>query len=159
MCSLKLNFSYEESVGDSTLISFYIKVNFKDKDMQKIVDVDGLFSVINKQGFLPLFTCDCGNFSCGGYYIKVIHLEDGILFDNSYKPVNEPDETQLIETFEYKLSWIDLYNIASAVYAQINLINNKYPGFNICSGAYSDIVLKNIDEYQRLLKEFKDKCG
>ncbi|WP_312522686.1 hypothetical protein [Anaerospora sp.] len=157
MSTWKLNFDSEESVASSTLISLFIEVEIKDVKMEDILDVDVLFLAIQEQGYLPLFTCSCGNFSCGGYYVKVSHLDGGICFSDRYKPVDNPSEADLIEPFECELSWKELYLVASEVYDKLIEISKSYPSYEIGCGAFGEDVLNKIDRYELLLKELRNR--
>jgi hypothetical protein len=119
--------------------------------MKDILDVDALFSTIESEGYIPLFTCSCGSFGCGGYYINISHTTDGLLLRNKYKPVNNPTEGDLIDTFENDLSWEDLYFIASEVYEYMCDLVKKYPGYSLCTGAYGENLVQRLNHYEELL--------
>ena len=155
MHSWKLSFNYEESVAASELISLFIEVEIKEVKMEDILDVDVLFLAIQEQGCLPLFTCSCGNFSCGGYYLKVLHQESGIIFSDRYKPVDNPSEEDLIEPFECELSWKELYLVANEVYDKLIEISKSYPGYEIGCGAFGEDVFNKIERYKLLLNELQ----
>jgi hypothetical protein len=157
MFNWKLNFKHEESVASSELVSLFIEAEFEKSKMQEILNIDGVFSAIGKQGLIPLFTCSCGSFSCGGYYVKVSHLDEGISLRGRYKPVDNPAETDIIESFEYELSWEDLYIIASEVYDKLIKLKELYPGYDVCSGTFGEGVLNKINSYGLLLKELRSK--
>lgn len=157
MHSWKLSFNYEESVAASELISLFIEVEIKEVKMEDILDVDVLFLAIQEQGYLPLFTCSCGNFSCGGYYVKVSHLDGGICFSNRYKPVDNPSEVDLIEPFECELPWKELYFVASEIYDKLIEISKSYPGYEIGCGAFGEDVVNKIERYEVLLKELQSR--
>lgn len=89
---MKLSFHHEESVAANNLISLFVEVELGNNKLDDILDIEGLFSSINYQGFQPLFTCSCGHFGCGGYHVKVSHSPNGIQLKNKYKHVMQPTE-------------------------------------------------------------------
>ncbi|MFE5318358.1 hypothetical protein ACFQ88_06590 [Paenibacillus sp. NPDC056579] len=52
-------------------ISLYINGNKLNED-EVFVEEEFFKSLLNP-GKYPLFTCTCGIFGCGGYYVQVIH--------------------------------------------------------------------------------------
>lgn len=157
MAEWKLSFNYEESPADSKLISLFTEVEFEDVKMKGILDCDVLFLAIQESGLLPLFTCSCGTFFCGGYYVEVLHINDGLILRNTYKPVQNPTDSDILEVFEYELSWEDLYIIASEVYYKLIEIKDNYPGCEICFGTFGEGILNKIDGYGVLLNELRNK--
>lgn len=157
MLSWKLSFTDEESPAGDNLISLFIEVEFEKKRMRDILNIDGLFAAIKSEGYKPLFTCSCGVFSCGGYYVFVTHLADGATLKNAYKPVNEPREQNLIEQFEYELSWKDFYFIASEVYERLCDLKSQYPKREICAGTFGPDLSNRLSEYGELLKQLRSR--
>jgi hypothetical protein len=151
MDNWRLHFEHEESVAANDLISLGITVEFEGQKMKDILDIDGLFMMIESEGFIPLFTCSCGSFGCGGYYINVSHNIDGLILNNKYKPVNNPTENDLFEIFQNDLSWEDLYFIASEVYEYISDLVEKHPGYGVCSGTYGENLISKLIQYEELL--------
>lgn len=52
-------------------ISLYINGNKLDEDEVFVEDV--FFNSLLYSGKYPMFTCTCGIFGCGGYYVDVVH--------------------------------------------------------------------------------------
>lgn len=157
MFNWKFSFEYSESSADSNLMSIFIDVKFEDTKMKDILDIEGFFNSILEEGYQSLFTCSCGNFGCGGYYVKVIHGEHGIRLVNSYKPNDFPSEKDKIDSFEFNISWEDLYIMASSVLEYMNDIRCKNPGFDLCSGTYGPKLAYRLDEYELVLKSLRNK--
>lgn len=157
MYSWKLSFKDEESPAGDNLISLFIEVEFEEKIMQDILNVDGLFEAIKCEGFQPLFTCLCGDFSCGGYYVHVTHFADGAILQNAYKAIGEPREDDMIQQFEYELTWEDFYLIASEVYGRLCDLKNIYPNCEICVGTFGPDLSNRLSEYEELLKQLRSR--
>ena len=157
MNNWKLTFDHEESPAAEKLISIFIEVEFEKNKMKDILNIDGLFSAVQKQGFQPLFTCSCGTFGCGGYYINVSHSDNEIVFRNIYKPVEEPNEAYLIEAFECALSWEDLYFIVSEVYEKLVWISGQYQNYDVCSGTYGPGLMNRLSSYGELVREVRSR--
>ena len=156
MYSWKVSFSSEESPASNNLVSLFTKVEFEKELMPDIVDIDVLFSMAKgDEGYIPLFTCVCGSFGCGGYYIKVKHIDEGLILQNSYHPVNNPSEDKLITPFEHEISWEDLYFILSEVIEYCLHLKKKYPNCGICSGTYGLNIVGNLDQYAALLQDVR----
>jgi len=157
MFNWKFHFEHSESPGDSRLMSIFIKVKFEDKQMKDILNIEGLFTSIVEDGFQPLFTCDCGNFGCGGYYVKFIHEEYGIRLINSYKPESIPSEENLMDTFEFEISWEDLYIMSSSVFDYICDIKEKNPEYDLCTGSYGPRLVTRLEEYELILESLRNR--
>jgi hypothetical protein len=157
MFNWKVHFDHEESPGDSKLMSIFIEVEFDDVQMKDILDIDGLFTSIVEDGFQPLFTCACGSFSCGGYYVKIVRELDGIRMINSYKPKDIPSESDLMDTFDFKMSWEDLYILSSSVYENILEVKENNPEYDFCSGSYGIRLKDNLDKYESILKCLRNR--
>lgn len=83
---------------------------------------------------------------------------NGIQLKNKYKPVMQPTEHDLLETFEYELTWEDFYIVVSDVYEKLILLKGKYPGYDVCSGTFGPDIMRNIETYRLLVKEVKGRC-
>lgn len=153
----ELVFNHEESVASDNLISLFIVVEWEKRKMKYPLDINGLFSAAQYEGYQPIFTCSCGTFGCGGYYMSVSHLEKGITFRNLYKPVDAPTEADLIEALEYELSWEDLYFMISEVYEKLAWLTEQYPDYDVCSGTFGPGVLGNMGRYELIMKEVQGK--
>lgn len=152
----KLEFEYEESPASNNGIGFFITVWFNDVNMKDILDVDEFFKVIDTAGISPLFTCSCGGFGCGGYYVEAIHEKTGIVFKNSYKPLETVAESSIIERFEFTVSWEEIYRMGKQILDLLEEIIAKWPGYLIFSGSYSELDLaERIDCYRETWHRLK----
>jgi hypothetical protein len=156
MATFALKYEYEESIANNQAIGLYITVWFHDTQMKYILDVDEFFKAMETPGISPLFTCSCGGFGCGGYFVKVIHDQTGVIFKNSYKPEGTLDDSNLIDRFEFAVPWGDIKRMSEKILEIIAEIISKWPGYLIFSGSYSDLDLTGwITDYQRIMGKLK----
>ncbi|GGH60258.1 hypothetical protein GCM10008014_34620 [Paenibacillus silvae] len=64
----------------------YINENKLDED--EVFVVEEFFESLLSPGIYPLFTCTCGIFGCGGYYVEVVHDADRIIWLTEQSPFN-----------------------------------------------------------------------
>ena len=155
MNNWKLTFDNDDSPAGNNLRSIFIKATFEDNVMDRILDVDGFFKVIENEGMQPMFTCECGTFWCTGYYVDVTHSAKGIIIKNGYKADPQRNEDPLIYKFEYEINWEDLYLMAREVIGEIKALSKKYPDNHICTGVYGVDLLPNINRYEEIIKELR----
>ncbi|WP_411347613.1 hypothetical protein [Paenibacillus sp. WLX2291] len=56
----------------------------------EILVVEEFFNTLLRPGIYPLFTCSCGIFGCGGYYVEVIHEGQNITWRTEQIPFEDP---------------------------------------------------------------------
>lgn len=155
---IKLEFEFEESPASDTAIALYISVCFHGVTMKHILDVEEFFNSLEQPGFNPLFTCSCGNFGCGGYYIEVIHKNTGLILKNSYNPLEAPGQSSMIERFEFMFSWQDVIFMGKQIQGILLEISQKWPGYSIYSGTYCCLNLaERLPVYEEVLARLEMK--
>lgn len=66
----------------------------------EVLVVEEFFNTLLRPGIYPLFTCSCGIFGCGGYYVEVIHEGQNITWRTEQIPFEDPElKTQSIFVF------------------------------------------------------------
>ncbi|ULL16410.1 hypothetical protein DVH26_19365 [Paenibacillus sp. H1-7] len=68
-------------------ISLYINSNKLNED-DVFVEEEFFKSLLNP-GKYPLFTCTCGIFGCGGYYVQVIHEDNSMIWVTEQSPFKD----------------------------------------------------------------------
>ena len=53
----------QEQVGDGAL---FVQVRINREDMPGFLNIEPFFAIKEAHGLVPLFTCGCGVFGCGG---------------------------------------------------------------------------------------------
>jgi len=157
MFTWKLIPNYEESPAAENMLSLYFEIEFHQKKMPDIIDIDELFSIVSEDGYIPVFTCSCGSFGCGGYYIRIFKKDKGLVLKNSYRPVENPAERDIISTFQYEISWKELYALLREVYEKCREVRNAFPACGMCSGAYGKDISKQMNQYELVLEEVEKK--
>lgn len=147
MDNWSIKYSHDESPAGNKLISIYIKLIFDGVEMADIVDIDGWYEAVLSEGKKPLFTCGCGNFGCGGYFMEVSHSAQGVRLKNKYHPL---DENDLIEALDFEISWEDIFLIYTEIVDYLVEIRDRYPEYELCIGTYSDNLVIKIEKYQRI---------
>ena len=66
-------------VVNETII-LYVNEARLNEDDEEIFVVTEFFKSLTQQGEFPMFTCSCGNFGCGGFYIKVNYKNQCVLW-------------------------------------------------------------------------------
>ncbi|MBP2654661.1 MAG: hypothetical protein H6Q73_2230 [Firmicutes bacterium] len=135
---MTVNITHEESPAGG--ISVFVDVYFGERKMQDILDVAVFFQAIVKSGRYPLFTCGCGCFGCGGYYVDVECTDKDWILRNKYHPL----EKSLLENFEYHVSWEQVHNVAAQIKGYIMQLIQKNPGTMLMSGTIGEVDLSNF---------------
>ncbi|WP_430882452.1 hypothetical protein [Fusibacter sp. JL216-2] len=136
--------NYEESPASESLISINMKLTLENIELPYIVDIDGWYDAVLSEGKIALFTCECGNFGCGGYYMKVSHSNKSLILRNRYNPLNK---NELLEELYFEIEWEDVFWIYTEFVDYIEEIHEKYPQHEICIGTYSDNLVDQLDKY------------
>lgn len=126
--------------------------------MKENLDIDVFFDSLIHGGVKPLFTCDCGTFGCGGYYVEVIHSDEAYIIRNSYKPYDNVNLDAVIEEFEYSFSWQDILSIAKQICFDLRTAKRNDTESIICSGAYGIDISHKVKNYEEIIKQ-KDYRG
>lgn len=126
---LDVAISHSKSPIGSVSISAYLFVG--QKQMTDILDIEVFFRALGESGRYPLFTCGCGCFGCGGYYVDVRCVEDAWIMQNRFHP---HDENKLLESFEYRFHWENVYIVATRIKDYIKRILEEFPGALLASG-------------------------
>ncbi len=132
----------QESIDDGPL---FVSVYINGHDMPKILDVETFFALKGLHGHVPLFTCGCGDFGCGGYYVNVSSTDMGLLLQNSYHRFSH----LLQEEFEYRLDWQQIRGIAEEILVYLQKIREHNPQAYVTTGHGGENLLKRIDTYRK----------
>ena len=145
---LSVDIDHEEAPTNG--ISMYIDVYVDDKIMDDILDIEVFFDAIEKNGRYPLFTCTCGCFGCGGYYVDIECTEDAWIMKNKYHP---HDERILVEEFEYRFTWTQVCLVATQIKDHVmRICQEQSEPVPIISGA-SGNDLRNCLQHMNLVTQ------
>jgi hypothetical protein len=107
-------------------IEVYVRLKVNGSRLPYILDVNTFLSAIEASGKQPIFTCECGHFGCGGYFIDVEVTEDAWILKNRYDPL---DENVLLEAVEYRIPWHQVKQLVVQICEQLQTIKAQAPDF------------------------------
>ncbi len=157
MDKIRMTVEKEESKASNHAMSIFITVFVNEIPQLDILDVDVFFASLSTPGISPLFTCDCGFFGCGGYYVRIQHNEQGYVLSNSYKPYDVWDENNQISSFHFQFSWEEIYQFGLEVYALLMEIHSMDRNVEISSGAYGLNLVEKMPIYLQILEIIEQK--
>lgn len=64
----------------------YVNNQRINQDDDEVFVIDEFFNSLAKQGEVPMYTCSCGNFECGGFYINVMYKKDIVIWKTEQLP-------------------------------------------------------------------------
>lgn len=89
--------------------SMSLCINELPLDDREIFVESVFFQSLLHPGKFPMFTCTCGIFGCGGYYVDVLHTNTTVTWITEQSPfTNASDESSNVFIF----SWSNLLNFA-----------------------------------------------
>ncbi|HCI81357.1 MAG TPA: hypothetical protein DHW02_16890 [Ktedonobacter sp.] len=132
-----------ESPVDSSAIS--IQVNINGENLPEILNVEEFFALKEHDGLVPLFTCVCGDFGCGGYYVDVACTDTDLILRNSYHRFNR----SLQSTFEYHLDWQQVKGVAEEIIAYLQKIQELNPQAFVTNGYVGGNLLARLPDYRK----------
>lgn len=128
-----LDITIEQSKSGVGGCSLDVELYADREAMDDIVDIEVLFAAIKTDGHYPLFTCSCGCFGCGGYYVDVACRDDFWILRNKY----DPNSDKLIAEFEYRFPWEQVFIAITKIRDCIRAILTDWPNERILSGISS----------------------
>ncbi len=103
-------------------IEYWVYIKINGTRMPYVLDNYVFFkTAIHTSGRLPLFTCGCGYFGCGGYYVDVECTDEAWILRNRYDPNTE----ELQQEFEYRISWEQVKQVADTIIAELRTIKQQ----------------------------------
>ena len=128
---------------DSSAI--FVQVNINGEDLPKILNVEEFFVLKERDGLVPLFTCGCGDFGCGGYYVDVSCTDTNLILRNSYHRFNR----SLQSAFEYHLDWKEVKVIAEEIIAYLQKIQEVNPQAYVTNGYVGGNLIERLPDYRK----------
>jgi len=84
-------------------------INGSKLDEDEVFVVEEFFKSILNPGKYPLFTCTCGIFGCGGYYIEVIHEVESVIWLTEQSPF---DDRTVKSSNKFIFSWEQIFKFS-----------------------------------------------
>ena len=132
----------QESVDDGAI---FIRVQINDNELPGILNVEAFFAIKQENELIPLFTCGCGDFGCGGYYVNVSSTDTALILRNGYHRFNQSLESE----FEYYLDWQQVRNVAEEILSYLEKIYMRKPGAYITSGYGGENLINRMPDYRQ----------
>jgi hypothetical protein len=133
-----------ESTDDSAL---FVMVRINGNALRGILNVDEFFSIKEREGLVPLFTCGCGDFGCGGYFVDVTCSDTALILRNAYHRFTRALQAE----FEYHLGWRHVREIAEEILAYLQDIQEHDANATVTSGYVGVNLIERLPEYQNSL--------
>lgn len=123
----------------------YINENKLEED--EVFVVEEFFKSILSPGIYPLFTCSCGVFGCGGYYVEVIHEAERIIWLTEQSPFSD----QTIESSnKFIFSWAQIIEFSRELLQEFehlkSMMSSNELEFNL-----------DLEKYHRIITEAREK--
>lgn len=126
-------------------LMLYINENKLDED--EVFVVEEFFKSLLNPGRYPLFTCSCGVFGCGGYYVEVVHETEGIIWLTEQSPFN--DHT-IESSNKFIFSWVQIIKFSKGLIQEFkhlkSIMSANELEFNF-----------DIEKYNRIINEIKER--
>lgn len=144
---LKIN--KEESPAGNNLYSIFAYLSIEGDSTDKILNIHQFFNLIVNDGVLPLFTCSCGDFECGGQFVEIEKIAEGFQLSKLFDRNNN-----FMRTLDFKLSWDDMIIIGNEIIEAISEIDHKYPDVSICNGTMGDDLKESMNVFREKIDEY-----
>lgn len=141
----------QESADDSAMFvddgATFIQVHINGNALPGILNVEEFFNIKQQNGLVPLFTCGCGDFGCGGYYVNVSSTESGLILHNSYHRFNRSLQSE----FEYHLDWQQVRDVAEEILTYLEKAQERDPRAYVTDGYGGENLIDRIPDYRKSL--------
>ncbi|MDR6777014.1 MULTISPECIES: hypothetical protein [Paenibacillus] len=128
-------------------IALYINGNKLHED-EVFVEDEFLKSLICP-GKYPMFTCTCGIFGCGGYYVEVSHEDDRLFWLTEQSPFKE----QFVKTSnKFAFSWDQIIDF-------LEELIHKFDDLKSIMITYGLNFQYDVERYRGVIKTIKERAN
>ena len=149
MMDWSLKIDKVESPAGNNLYSIFAYLCIEGDNTDKILNIHQFYNLIENDGVLPLFTCSCGDFECGGQFVEIEKYDEGFqlrkLFDRN---------NNFIKTLDFKLTWDDMIIIGNEIIETISEIEHKNSDIKICNGTMGDDLKESMNVFREKIDEY-----
>ncbi len=128
-----------------------IGVFINDKKLDDVFVIDCFFDSLFKEDTYPMFTCTCGVFGCGGYYVKVTNSEVGMIWETQQSPFVDAPVEEVNKSFNFIFSWSNIINFAEDLILNLKKLNNLRIENKL------DAIIDEIHVYEINVEKLKEK--
>ncbi|MHB8597250.1 MAG: hypothetical protein ACYDER_10605 [Ktedonobacteraceae bacterium] len=132
----------QEQVDNGAL---FIQGRINDTDLPGIFNVEAFFAIKESKGLVPLFTCGCGIFGCGGYFVNISCTDTALILQNSYHRFNRSLQAE----FEYHLDWQQVSNIAQEIFSYLQKLYERNPQAYVTTGYGGENLLNHLPDFRK----------
>lgn len=146
---MQITISHEPSPASTNGIGVWVRVSLDGEQQPDILDIDEFFQALATRptGLVPLFTCECGSFGCGGYWIASDVEPEAWIWRNRYHATEET----LSAECEQRVPWAASERVAWQLLMTLEELATWYPEAEIFSGTYGADISPRIRDYRRIL--------
>lgn len=101
-------------------------INGEQCDNEEMFVVEQFFNSLLHPGEYPMFTCTCGIFGCGGYYVNVSHTSEGILWSTERTPFKEFSELPHLNRTIFHFTWEGIVSVAQQFLSQLEHLHHVH---------------------------------
>jgi hypothetical protein len=141
MDQIEITIKQEDSDGGAMFVDVHINGN----DMPGILNIEAFFAIKQENALVPLFTCGCGIFDCGGYYVNVSCTDTAFILRNGYHRFHQSLESE----FEYQLDWQQVRSITGEILTYLEKIHERNPRAFITTGYFRDNLISHLSDFRR----------
>jgi len=87
----------------------YLHINGHKLDKDEVFVKDVFFESLRNPGKYPMFTCTCGIFGCGGYYVDVVHKDKTIIWTTHQSPF---EDSAIKSTNRFVFLWSNIIDFS-----------------------------------------------
>ncbi|MFU1795607.1 hypothetical protein ACM1RC_17230 [Paenibacillus azoreducens] len=127
------------------IISLYINGDKLDED-EVFVEEEFFKSLLSPRKY-PMFTCTCGVFGCGGYYVEVIHESDELIWLTEQSPFMD---RSIKSSNRFVFSWNQIISFSEELIHKFENLKSimEMNGLDF----YID-----VERYSRIIREIKER--
>jgi hypothetical protein len=137
----RIEITIEQEDGEA----MFIQVHMNGNDLPGILNVEAFFAIKKEHELVPLFTCGCGDFDCGGYYVKVFCTDTALILRNGHHRFiySLPSE------FEYQLGWQQVRDIAEEIITYLEKIQERNPKAYVTTGYGGENLIDHLTDFRQ----------
>lgn len=120
-----------------------------------ILDVDAFFEALTDRGRLPLFTCECGDFGCGGAYVDISGTDAEWIWGNRYAP-SDPERAALMYADQCCFSWTNARSVAIELLALLHPLHRERPQALLMSAQLGVDLSARLPHYEAQIMEIME---
>ncbi|HEY6285487.1 MAG TPA: hypothetical protein VIX20_07485 [Ktedonobacteraceae bacterium] len=141
MDQIEITIKHESIDGEA----MFVVVQINGNDMPGILNVEAFFAIKQENELVPLFTCGCGDFGCGGYYVNISCNETGLILRNCHHRYiySLPSE------FEYQLEWQQVRSIAEEIITYLEKIQKRNPKAYVTTGYGGENLIDYLTDFRQ----------